>query len=190
MLRRPPRSTRATTLFPYTTLFRSLPGAGAPNPHCASFRRNVDWRSEEHTSELQSQSHISYAVFCLKKKKKHGQDGLAVCDAGRGAVLGDRACFFFFLMIRRPPRSTRETTLFPYTTLFRSAHRHRRRARPRGPAGHQCRARSEEHTSELQSQSHISYAVFCLKKKNKKSVINTVKPQLRISDVGGWCYDF
>src|ERR1043165_10119122 len=73
-------------------------------------------------------------------------------------------CFFcFFLMIRRPPRST----LFPYTTLFRSrfacrwvvqVDRHERRQR---------RLRSEEHTSELQSRGLISYAVFCLKKKNK-----------------------
>src|SRR6188472_4703699 len=73
--------------------------------------------------------------------------------------------FFFFLMIRRPPRSTRETTLFPYTTLFRSPS-------PRPPRPYACgrtssRRRSEEHTSELQSQSHISYAVFCLKKKKK-----------------------
>src|SRR5881409_4386046 len=73
--------------------------------------------------------------------------------------------FFFFLMIRRPPRSTRETTLFPYTTLFRSMRIH-------SPASlttfwHFIHARSEEHTSELQSQSHISYAVFCLKKKKK-----------------------
>src|SRR6188472_4588971 len=86
-------------------------------------------------------------------------------------------CFFFFLMIRRPPRSTRETTLFPYTTLFRS-HRgvqreHRRTQVARGirvrnrPAQRPT-MRSEEHTSELQSQSHISYAVFCLKKKKKK----------------------
>src|SRR5881409_4135980 len=73
---------------------------------------------------------------------------------------------FFFLMIRRPPRSTRETTLFPYTTLFRSP----RRPGPSPPSGKGGRApsrRSEEHTSELQSQSHISYAVFCLKKKKK-----------------------
>src|SRR6188472_4634045 len=73
--------------------------------------------------------------------------------------------FFFFLMIRRPPRSTRETTLFPYTTLFRSPTRMWRilvDAHRSGPCG-----RSEEHTSELQSQSHISYAVFCLKKKKK-----------------------
>src|SRR5881409_4389905 len=72
---------------------------------------------------------------------------------------------FFFLMIRRPPRSTRETTLFPYTTLFRPA----TRAPPPPPPAWRGRARvaarSEEHTSELQSQSHNSYAVFCLKKK-------------------------
>src|SRR5881409_4226361 len=74
-------------------------------------------------------------------------------------------CFFFFLMIRRPPRSTRETTLFPYTTLFRSAAR-TASARPCAHWG-SSGCRSEEHTSELQSQSHISYAVFCLKKKNK-----------------------
>src|SRR3546814_12884156 len=79
----------------------------------------------------------------------------------------------FFLMIRRPPRSTRTDTLFPYTTLFRSDRddvrgpAHRRRDRepvPRGEA-HRERLRSEEHTSELQSLMRISYAVFCLKKK-------------------------
>src|SRR3546814_9973333 len=78
-------------------------------------------------------------------------------------------------MIRRPPRSTRTDTLFPYTTLFRSARQGqgvgsiRRRARPaaapprRGPL-----RRSEEHTSELQSLMRISYAVFCLKKKKNQ----------------------
>src|SRR3546814_1092054 len=78
---------------------------------------------------------------------------------------------FFFLMIRRPPRSTRTDTLFPYTTLFRStwSRRSGSQAAPRdraprrdGPRGR----RSEEHTSELQSLMRISYAVFCLKKKN------------------------
>src|SRR3546814_3291464 len=98
-------------------------------------------------------------------------------------------------MIRRPPRSTRTDTLFPYTTLFRSAvaRRHRaaqgdrraemdgardgaalprhvqaRRAQHRGlqPAHGPGARRSEEHTSELQSLMRISYAVFCLKKKN------------------------
>src|SRR3546814_4551294 len=106
--------------------------------------------------------------------------------------------FFFFLMIRRPPRSTRTDTLFPYTTLFRSdphpplrppgpsADRARCRAsgwtssRPRPksprspPRGGRARParypRSEEHTSELQSLMRISYAVFCLKKKKYKLV--------------------
>src|SRR3546814_2503851 len=101
-------------------------------------------------------------------------------------------------MIRRPPRSTRTDTLFPYTTLFRSsqdlaADRHadgRLRGRPvlpavpspawaddrrRLPPDHERQhdlgghGRSEEHTSELQSLMRISYAVFCLKKKNKQN---------------------
>src|SRR3546814_8138303 len=89
-------------------------------------------------------------------------------------------------MIRRPPRSTRTDTLFPYTTLFRSpcaggrpraGHRRQqmgRGGRPRadaegdrGPAADLAAARSEEHTSELQSLMRISYAVFCLKKKKQ-----------------------
>src|SRR3546814_5989118 len=86
-------------------------------------------------------------------------------------------------MIRRPPRSTRTDTLFPYTTLFRSRpaggsggggrlrprRRAARRSRPRQPARCRCHRRSEEHTSELQSLMRISYAVFCLKKKKKKN---------------------
>src|SRR3546814_6273540 len=101
-------------------------------------------------------------------------------------------------MIRRPPRSTRTYTLFPYTTLFRSslnvwfclsvrvpvcagapdtARRARRggdvrRALPRsrfdGERRRSSRERSEEHTSELQSLMRISYAVFCLKKKQTR----------------------
>src|SRR3546814_2801330 len=79
-------------------------------------------------------------------------------------------------MIRRPPRSTRTDTLFPYTTLFRSARtaaRRRRRWRGRrrcpscSPPPRPAARRSEEHTSELQSLMRISYAVFCLKKKTK-----------------------
>src|SRR3546814_9285244 len=103
MRRRPPRSTRTDTLFPYTTLFRSR---GAEDP-VAQLRRKIrrrrdlddllaltldaafalpevadgagavadhlHLRSEEHTSELQSLMRISYAVFCLKKKKTHPQ---------------------------------------------------------------------------------------------------------------------
>src|SRR3546814_2661992 len=107
-IRRPPRSTRTDTLFPYTTLFRSADPrrrhrlgndavdavgehgrAGAIGPDAAADagrragrrdRRHVrsaqgrDDRSEEHTSELQSLMRISYAVFCLKKKKKTTYD--------------------------------------------------------------------------------------------------------------------
>src|SRR3546814_10177033 len=83
MIRRPPRSTRTDTLFPYTTLFRSArrcarASQGAPPPSssssrppssaCATSWRSRCRRSEEHTSELQSLMRISYAVFCLKKK--------------------------------------------------------------------------------------------------------------------------
>src|SRR3546814_3301825 len=91
---------------------------------------------------------------------------------------------FFFLMIRQPPRSTRTDTLFPYTTLFRSPGGAHAGAATRGwfarkavtssssavngNGGSESRKvrRSEEHTSELQSLMRISYAVFCLKKKN------------------------
>src|SRR3546814_8552599 len=101
-------------------------------------------------------------------------------------------------MIRRPPRSTRTDTLFPYTTLFRSLLRdigraldvelidhiivtqreHHRLAAgktpPRGRPGPPLTlGRSEEHTSELQSLMRISYAVFCLKKKKRKHNIST-----------------
>src|SRR3546814_2777319 len=88
------------------------------------------------------------------------------------------SCCFFFLMIRRPPRSTRTDTLFPYTTLFRSRARRaagrtglgwtawpRRAASSRRCSDGSAVMRSEEHTSELQSLMRISYAVFCLKKK-------------------------
>src|SRR3546814_1239498 len=86
-------------------------------------------------------------------------------------------------MVRRPPRSTRTDTLFPYTTLFRSnarplskaslAGRPRRRCRHRADKEGGCTTllltcgRSEEHTSELQSLMRTSYAVFCLKKQKQ-----------------------
>src|SRR6266516_7124564 len=70
--------------------------------------------------------------------------------------------FFFFLMIRRPPRST----LFPYTTLFRSArHGHACHLQPE----HECRHRDRKSTRLNSSHRTISYAVFCLKKKKKKN---------------------
>src|SRR6266567_7731703 len=69
--------------------------------------------------------------------------------------------FFFFLMIRRPPRST----LFPYTTLFRSCRDGSHRRRNAGPP---WPARSEEHTSELQSQSNLVCRLLLEKKKKKQ----------------------
>src|SRR3546814_3150118 len=109
-------------------------------------------------------------------------------------------CYFCFLMIRRPPRSTRTDTLFPYTTLFRSLDRCviiviPSRPAPAGRKGRIAQSghsgmvaghggsdlrrqvrhgaeRSEEHTSELQSLMRISYAVFCLKKKKYEKLIN------------------
>src|SRR3546814_4641624 len=77
MIRRPPRSTRTDTLFPYTTLFRSSrrPAEQPPEPSMRPRRRQPigPLRSEEHTSELQSLMRISYAVFCLKKKTTLGR---------------------------------------------------------------------------------------------------------------------
>src|SRR3546814_9522452 len=101
MILRPPRSTRTDTLFPYTTLFRSIGAPTAPalrllpsrlagvihlvpteSLNAMSRRRQIyegkakilyEGRSEEHTSELQSLMRISYAVFCLKKKTKYTQ---------------------------------------------------------------------------------------------------------------------
>src|SRR3546814_14412444 len=94
-------------------------------------------------------------------------------------VVVDIFIFIFFLMIRRPPRSTRTDTLFPYTTLFRSTldQATQTLASFQGVASKAddllgsegsslaVQLRSEEHTSELQSLMRISYAVFCLKKK-------------------------
>src|SRR3546814_16540093 len=89
---------------------------------------------------------------------------------------------FIVLMIRRPPRSTRTDTLFPYTTLFRSSliqapgryvavyvRAFRKRLLQPLPRPSCHARRSEEHTSELQSLMRISYAVFCLKKNTQQS---------------------
>src|SRR6267143_3058804 len=76
--------------------------------------------------------------------------------------------FFFFLMIRRPPRST----LFPYTTLFRSNDLADRGAGRLAQHGHQMIVRSEEHTSELQSQFHLVCRLLLEKKKKKLTHAN------------------
>src|SRR3546814_7423346 len=106
MIRRPPRSTRTDTLFPYTTLFRSHRSqhaawcscrpscgrSGVPDPPfypkagCRAVRFEIGrvdhdrLRSEEHTSELQSLMRISYAVFCLKKQNQKTQEKYIIRD--------------------------------------------------------------------------------------------------------------
>src|SRR5213596_2897819 len=71
MIHRPPKSTQDRTLFPYTTLFRSQrPGRPDDGGEEHDLGREEQPRSEEHTSELQSHGLTSYAVFCLKKKKR------------------------------------------------------------------------------------------------------------------------
>src|SRR3546814_3521572 len=99
---------------------------------------------------------------------------------------------FFFLMIRRPPRSTRTDTLFPYTTLFRSrfhalpiqiikiAYRFSKLVQIDIVEFEQIITRSEEHTSELQSLMRTSYAVFCLKKKKHHNDIQNKKHQKQL----------
>src|SRR3546814_5723590 len=124
-----------------------------------------------------------------------------------------RYLFLFFLMIRRPPRSTRTDTLFPYTTLFRSRLVVRKgmvdknlsntctsdaadealtlqsETKPSTlPIWSGISVRSEEHTSELQSLMRISYAVFCLKKKTKttkpdETDITHIHPSQRRSNI-------
>src|SRR5215204_1379671 len=188
MIRRPPRS----TLFPYTTLFRSLPlRASTPRPASARWWPAC-WPGspardrKSNTSELQSHSDLVCRLLLEKKniraKVEQTREPLKIfaellrlleavfltlCVRARVEhvyVRGDFRCFFF-LMIRRPPRST----LFPYTTLFRS--------RPRPGVTYfgvdddglalpgVPHARSEEHTSELQSHSDLVCRLLLEKKK-------------------------
>src|SRR5476649_326993 len=133
MIRRPPIS----TLFPYTTLFRSLVAATHRDLRKeireGNFRMDLFYRSEEHTSELQSHSDLVCRRLLEKKKRVRGDDQHHITHRDRPAPvlatgtaaqlrltanaesMGMLVRLVFFLMIRRPPRST----LFPYTTLFR-----------------------------------------------------------------------
>src|SRR3546814_2343976 len=113
MIRRPPRSTRTDTLFPYTTLFRSSPAAAV---------RPGGYRADQDEDQDDQQNRA---------------DGHGVPPVNRGPAGAARASSG----ITRPPIGR---------SLYRQHH-----------------LRSEEHTSELQSLMRISYAVFCLKKKNK-----------------------
>src|ERR1017187_2501673 len=137
MIRRPPRS----TLFPYTTLFRSIVLKHRRSSLYYNFiRKHQGFRSEEHTSELQSPMYLVCRLLLEKKKKRYLPPRVPIKNRPRprtdpdsiaGTMLDRVQCVgrrpwgragrldgegvFFFLMIRRPPRST----LFPYTTLFR-----------------------------------------------------------------------
>src|SRR5210317_1757717 len=194
MIRRPPRSTPYPTLFPYTTLFRSLrPGGPTGDPDSGGGpvpdRRRVPGRSEEHTSELQSHSENSYAVFCLKKKsilqrqRRRRQEHRELRDGNvarrqrlRDAASNDRFCAeslvhirFFFNDTATPEIYTLSYTLslhdaLPISCSARGAPMNAVSS-PGPEAQPMASRRSEEHTSELQSHSESSYAVLCMKKK-------------------------
>src|SRR5471030_2902014 len=119
MIRRPPRS----TLFPYTTLFRSDSYFYFVHSYYAQPEESAHTRSEEHTSELQSLRHLVCRLLLEKKKRRnYSRFSVSSCISERLPFLATRrACFRtcgsqpFFVVIRRTTRST----LFPYTTLFR-----------------------------------------------------------------------
>src|SRR5476649_696871 len=143
MIRRPPRS----TLFPYTTLFRSMapPWRRRMCGTASLDARMAGKRSEEHTSELQSHSDLVCRLLLEKKKSNrktpfshpnyasasnryhHKYNHILPqkpTSSHSGAHRRHSSAAIFFLMIRRPPRST----LFPYTTLFRSCQGEQRRS--------------------------------------------------------------
>src|SRR6201989_2071217 len=201
MIRRPPRS----TLFPYTTLFRSRSAGfvGLP-PEIVMVATELNFEQKDRKSTRLNSSHrcISYAVFCLKKNTA-GADLLCArgdaagprhvppppvvrpqpvlahpCppepEVGAGAV---RCCFF--LMIRRPPRST----LFPYTTLFRSLPENV--GAPRiAQAGNErvlLVGGPQDRKSTRLNSSHrcISDAVFCLKETQRGNKRLSSPPRAR-----------
>src|SRR4029077_20452817 len=175
MIRRPPRS----TLFPYTTLFRSQARIAVRSSSHRGGRpqsegRIETWRSEEHTSELQS--HLTLVCRLLLEKKKESLDGFnklvrqaqerSVTERRPYLIVGSKNNVLFFLMIRRPPRST----LFPSTTLFRSTDAEKQESEPGEPGDEAVSElkksrRSEEHTSELQSHLNLVCRLL-LEKKN------------------------
>src|SRR5882724_6171801 len=166
-----------STLFPYTTLFRST--------RLAPALRRLDLRGggdrhpvgQDRKSTRLNSSHlgISYAVFCLKKKNagttssRRPCSGVRSCRSSRISrirSLNSTSCLFFFLMIRRPPRST----LFPYTTLFRSPNYPKAARLDTGPPPPPTSSYRPDRKSTRLNSSHlgISYAVFCLKKKKNR----------------------
>src|SRR3546814_1466666 len=141
MIRRPPRSTRTDTLFPYTTLFRSVARGGCPlwSPHALLEPEN----GRVHFRQPQPHPHHQPRADAADVEGRLFLRGQAGCQRRSHPVRRHQA---------RCPRDDRRRS-----TSLRHA--------VRQPA----LARSEEHTSELQSLMRIAYAVFCLKKQNKKA---------------------
>src|ERR1017187_2600123 len=147
-------------------------------------------RSEEHTSELQSPMYLVCRLLLEKKKKvkeildqyTNQYHYICLCRTDITTSASSSRCLtkskycstgmrrsiliFFFLMIRRPPRST----LFPYTTLFRSGQLAMAHGREEGSGrvGRESGGRSEEHTSELQSPMYLVCRLLLEKKQSKK----------------------
>src|SRR2546427_105393 len=182
----------------------------ACSPTCLVFSGSTAGahKSDRKSTRLNSShSQISYAVFCLKKKKK---TSIVYIDRASSLL---RHCpgvsfffFFFFLMIRRPPRST----LFPYTTLFRSPYagaflHHYSWSFPSGHAmgsligygmlaymlsvlwihRRSAQVRSEEHTSELQSQSNLVCRLLLEKKKKNQHCLH--RSCIIVAPTLSWC---
>src|SRR3546814_1096403 len=141
MIRRPPRSTRTDTLFPYTTLFRSLGGHYMDQFTFAE--RATDWRGNNNIAE---------SIFEQMAHERHPVPTWIVVGAGTG---GTSATIGRYVRYHRAScQRTRLTVVDPEGSVFAESWRS---------------GRSEEHTSELQSLMRNSYAVFCLKKKKKKN---------------------
>src|SRR3546814_2649116 len=133
MIRRPPRSTRTDTLFPYTTLFRSL--AKVADQDSCEVRVSP---GGEHGDAVPGGPEHETGQPLLKPE--------ADCGGDRAVDDGD------------PARCAAEQD-----------------RRPEAPVDGSLEARSEEHTSELQSLMRISYAVFCLKKKNNENILTSAR---------------
>src|SRR3546814_7349449 len=149
MIRRPPRSTRTDTLLPYTTLFRSrplsrYPAAVAPRPHHEAHGRG---RQRQLTGRFRRRR-APFASSCV-----------AVC-AATNYLLAKKAMIHLARKTRYSPTCLLPAPPFPATAAM--------------PVRRCSARRSEEHTSELQSLMRISYAVFCLKNKNKQTHNNDI----------------
>src|SRR5476651_2591946 len=180
MIRRPPRS----TLFPYTTLFRSDPFFVAIDRLGGRLvRRGVPAHPDRKSTRLNSShANISYAVFCLKKKNAGGAVSgrlkralqgavdieilcLVICRVGVGDIRGDNLLAFLFFFNDTATTEIYTLSLHDALPIYpcRAAEGRRRALRPRGRDGEAVRDRKSTRLNS--SHANISYAVFCLKKK-------------------------